>query len=156
MYPLISTPRLAKRFVNLYRLLRIRATQQPFDFQRFVDKDGGEYASVALLLAMNVGSPDITGKILRAISERGLRPTTAEFIDQLTWDDDKKALNSVFFQQLGIRAGDLPDLSNTMQSVRDIRESLINKKVPFSEDNEILSKWTKEILRYSYTWHSPS
>jgi hypothetical protein len=63
LFPLIPSPRGAKRFVNVYRLLRATLTEE--DYDRFVAEQGGDHQVVLLLLAMLTGHPAPTTEIMR-------------------------------------------------------------------------------------------
>ena len=63
--PLLSTPRAAKKLVNLYRLTRIRIDDS--DLDRFID--GGEYRIVQTLLAVLVGNPGESRTIFCSLLE---------------------------------------------------------------------------------------
>jgi WD40 repeat protein len=90
--PLLSTPRAAKKLVNLYRLVRIGIPEA--ELQAFIGPGG--YQVVQILLAVLVGSPDAAPAIFAAIRAapgdadiadvvRGAGPAAgtriAEFID---------------------------------------------------------------------------
>jgi hypothetical protein len=90
--PLLSTPRAAKKLVNLYRLVRIGIPEA--GLQAFIGPGG--YQVVQILLAVLVGSPDAAPAIFAAIRAapgdadiadvvRGAGPAAgtriAEFID---------------------------------------------------------------------------
>lgn len=68
MYPLIPSPRAAKRFVNTYRLLRGMVDE--YEQAAFVG-DGaalaGDYRAALLMLAMLTGYPEETTEILREL-----------------------------------------------------------------------------------------
>lgn len=61
--PLLSTPRAAKKLVNLYRLVRIGIPEE--ELQAFIGPGG--YEVVQILLAVLVGSPDTAPAIFTAI-----------------------------------------------------------------------------------------
>lgn len=68
VFPFIPSPRAAKRFVNVYRLLR--ATVDREDWSRFLGADGtGDHRAVILLLAMLIGYPSEGTEILRDLVE---------------------------------------------------------------------------------------
>ncbi len=70
--PLLSTPRAAKRLVNLYRILRIGVSDAMIDEFVGTAARGGPYQAAALLLAVIVGSPDEGRQLL--LSLRTVRP----------------------------------------------------------------------------------
>ena len=64
LFRFLNTPRLAKRFVNIYRLIRVRAATLMKDFSTFFDRDNGEISSALMLLAITVGRADVAPEIL--------------------------------------------------------------------------------------------
>ena len=80
LYCFIPSPRAAKRFVNIYRLLR--ASIDDHILQTFIgDENGGQHRCVLLLLAMLIGYPAETIEILRVLSDRKHTETWWNFID---------------------------------------------------------------------------
>jgi hypothetical protein len=78
--------RLAKRMVNLYRLLRVRALTMEGGFERFVDRDEGHHRAAIILLAMNIGHPEVAGRLLRVIEHRAV-PSFRELRAALSGDN---------------------------------------------------------------------
>src|SRR5207344_2287531 len=77
--PLISTPRVAKRLINTYRLLRVSAA----DPDAFEGGDGpGEYQAVLLLLAIMNGFPSQASVLFRELIQ-ARDGTLATFLDDL-------------------------------------------------------------------------
>ncbi|MCB9793531.1 MAG: hypothetical protein H6741_12480 [Alphaproteobacteria bacterium] len=64
--PLVGTPRDILRFINIYRLLRISAPD-PRAFA--ADSPGAEHRAAQLLLALNVGCPELAAELLRLLAE---------------------------------------------------------------------------------------
>ena len=67
LHPLITTPRAAKRFVNVYRILKASA---PTDRRKAMGRSE-EYRPILLLLAMLTGHPTETTVVLRTLIEDG-------------------------------------------------------------------------------------
>ena len=91
--PLIPTPRAAKRFINLYRLLKVGLTDE--ETVGFVGDDAtpGEYQVALLLLAIMVGAPTEANTIFRALRNDRLDEWTA-VVDEVRprpWDDPAAA-----------------------------------------------------------------
>ena len=79
---LVPSPRAAKRFVNVYRLLRASVGDDQWD--SFIgDASGGSYRPVLLLLAILTGYPAEATEILRAILEGRATNTFWGLIDEL-------------------------------------------------------------------------
>jgi len=69
LHPLISTPRAAKRFVNVYRLLKASAPAA----RRAALEDEANHRAVLLLLAMLTGYPAETTAVLRRLIEKDVK-----------------------------------------------------------------------------------
>jgi hypothetical protein len=67
-HELIPTPRAAKRFVNVYRLLRARAAAE-HGAERWGGAAGGEHRAVMVLLALLIGSPSEATDLMRDLVE---------------------------------------------------------------------------------------
>jgi WD40 repeat protein len=66
--PLLPTPRAVKKFINLYRLIRIGISEG--ELAAFVGgSHGGPYQVVLVLLAVIVGRPSLAASILTAITD---------------------------------------------------------------------------------------
>jgi hypothetical protein len=77
--PLIPTPRIAKRLINTYRLLRASPTK-PDAFER---RNGpGQYQAVLLLLAIMNGFPSQAGVLFRELRQSSA-DTWPKFVDDL-------------------------------------------------------------------------
>lgn len=65
---LVSTPRAAKRMVNIYRLTRIGVPDE--GLAAFIgDEKGGDYQIVQVLIAVLAGSPAVAEEVFRALLE---------------------------------------------------------------------------------------
>ena len=65
--PLLPTPRAIKRFVNLYRLVRLGVPEDELD--GFVGADGtGEHQAALVLLALTVSSPGAARVVFEALA----------------------------------------------------------------------------------------
>jgi len=64
---LVSTPRSAKRLVNIYRMLRVSVPPQ--EVTAFKPDGGQEYQAVVVLLAILVGRPALARDVLTAVME---------------------------------------------------------------------------------------
>jgi hypothetical protein len=104
---LVPSPRAAKRFVNVYRLLRASIGDDQWD--SFIgDANGGLYRPVLLLLAILTGYPAEATEILRAILE-GRAPTTFwGLIDELgkgaALTEDDERWRELFGRLRGLRS----------------------------------------------------
>jgi hypothetical protein len=143
----IQTPRLAKRFVNLYRLLRVQAAR--YDFPRFVGtrESGGEYQAAITLLALNVGFPAVGVRLLRVLPTakverwsdflRQVHPDTPEAERQewaraLTWTPEQQAsLREVLRLLEGLKAAPGVGMLESFQ--------------PYAQ-------WAPRVGRYAFHW----
>lgn len=62
LHPFVDTPPLAKRLVNIYRLLRVRSVKMDGGFTQFINYENGDYRAALILLAINIGHPEVSGK----------------------------------------------------------------------------------------------
>jgi len=80
LHPLIPSPRAAKRFVNVYRLLRTTVGEN--EKTAFVAEDKqGEYQSVQLLLAVQTGYPNEAMEIIRDLIEQSPEGSWWTFVE---------------------------------------------------------------------------
>ena len=70
LYPLVTTPRLAKRIVNVYRLIKVR---WPYDELEDLEAEGGRHRGILLLLGILFGRPTVAEEIFRRLAERDMR-----------------------------------------------------------------------------------
>jgi hypothetical protein len=131
LFPFIRTPRLAKRFINIYRLLRVRASVVENDFSVFIDRDTGEYRAVLMLVALGVGHADEAPGIL-------------EDLHSFSGDSFREWL-----------ANARPDpFDQIRRDVDAVARALAKSGAPELDDRlEGYRKWSREVGRYSFQWH---
>lgn len=83
---LFATPRTVKRFVNLYRLVRVRTSEQ--DLTGFLGGHGrpGRYPAVQVLLAVVSSYPGLAEELFRAMAEFSRQPQVplwSDFVKEL-------------------------------------------------------------------------
>ncbi len=142
----IQTPRLAKRFVNLYRLLRVHAAR--LGFRRFLGsrEEGGEYQAVITLLALNVGFPSVGCRLLEVLPTarverwsdflRQVHPETPE-AERQEW---ARALTWTAEQQVQLR------------EVLRLLEGLKAPGVGMPESLAPYAEWAPRVGRYAFHW----
>ena len=81
LFPFLPTPRLTKRFVNVYRLLRVRIASDG-DFSAFTDRETGAYRAVLTLLAITVGRSEIAPDLLEAVAD-ATEPRILDWLDRV-------------------------------------------------------------------------
>jgi KAP family P-loop domain len=129
LHELIPTPRAAKRFVNVYRLIRA-SIDKGSDLHWFLD--GGEFAAAQILLAMVSGAPAESSEILErllALSKRDAMTTQWwELVDQVV----KPQLHRPQWKRFNAR----------LESLRR------DYQVPSACDS--YRKWADDVARYSF------
>ena len=80
---LISTPRAAKRLINLYRF--VRASVPPNELREFIGHgtSPGEFRAVAVMLAVLVGQPDYMPRIFAEVRHRDQDQSWREALSEL-------------------------------------------------------------------------
>jgi KAP family P-loop domain len=148
LYEFIGTPRAAKRFINIYRLLR--ASVAPSEQSAFVgDERVGEYRSALFLLALLTGYPREATVILRAVIEN-----KEQFAK---WGQFRRSLEEQVGKPLdrGTDGEKLPSenghLNAPSQAYRQLLEKLGNMQgllddLPYASIN----KWAPRVARYSF------
>lgn len=175
LYPFIRTPRLAKRFLNIYRLLRVRAATsdptapetRPKPFSTFIERDAGEYRAVLLLLAISVGRPEFAPGLLQALD------ATAEIATGSfpSWLDgaiescrsfqgadqtpEAAALGHLF---PGRSRESASEIAQTLGQLRgdfdEVSKSLAKLKAPAPADSlKTYCDWAARVGRFSFHWH---
>jgi hypothetical protein len=146
LHAFIPTPRLAKRFVNVYRLLRVRATEK--NFEHFIgDKFDGEYRTVLLLLAINIGFPSVGAVLLRVLARQRPTGTLSHFLKDLdpeTPDEDRGEWARAILWS--------PQHKAELASLK----GAISTLVPHPNFPETLGPyvdWAEEVGRYSFHWN---
>ena len=136
VYPLIPSPRAAKRFVNLYRLLRASATRDALEALAG-DEQSGEYRVVLLLLAIQTGYASQAADVIRELINS--RPSSSwwTFLDLFraraqTTNGGSGALEAAAWR----------DLFERVQPLRDA--------IPADHPCEAFVRWAPQVARYSF------
>ena len=169
LFPFIETPRLAKRFVNIYRLLRVRAaTREGIPFSRFIHPEGGEYRAALMLLAISVGQADVASEILNGLYDAN----QGSFRDWLkaqseSFDGERMQLigkREARDQETGARGAptcletqrraEFHDASISIHAkVDQVIGTLKELKGPAFDDRlDVYRRWAHEVGRYSFDW----
>ena len=169
LHVFIGTPRLAKRFVNIYRLIRVRAASLDGDFSSFIRRDTGDYRAVLTLLAIVVGRADVASDILFRLynsSEGG------GFIDWLgnefacggkTASDSGERSGPEKVETNGPRLGGMErafpsGMQTAAEQIRLDMETVVEalKELggpSFDDRLETYRNWAKEVGRFSFCRH---
>jgi hypothetical protein len=134
LYPFVSTPRLAKRMVNVYRLLRAQAAAE--NFEAFVSSESsGSYRAALLLLAVNIGAPQLAGKLLYRLA------------------NEPKSNDPNFFQSfLDRMQHELRLTDDERVALFRLRESLLSILAGVPGDFESYQHWATRVGPYSFDW----
>jgi WD40 repeat protein len=83
MAPMITTPRVGTRLVNIYRM--IRSTQATGGNSRFLDRSTGigDYQAILILLAIVSGFPDLAAPTVEALLQASPDLSWPAFVDEL-------------------------------------------------------------------------
>jgi hypothetical protein len=81
--PMVTTPRVSTRLVNIYRM--IRSTQATGASSRFLDLDTGtgDYKVILILLAIVSGFPGLATPLIEALMDADPELTWSSFVDEL-------------------------------------------------------------------------
>jgi hypothetical protein len=134
--PMVSTPRSAKRLLNIYRL--IRASVGPDELKAFLGENGAPaaYEPVLVLLAVQVGFPQEANNLFQSLagSEPGLK--LGDFINELkTWDPKTTKV----------------PFGKTLEGSR-VLECLIKMQGDLFTEQKLdsLKEWLPKVVRYSF------
>ena len=137
LYAFIDTPRLAKRLVNIYRLLRIIASED--DFEAFLSSSTtGTYRAALVLLAINIGYPQIGRTLLLELSSTTSTVSLPEFV------------NTLLPAQNGSPGPDDVDRAH-LENVRTRIAAMANIPATLAA----YAHWAPHVGRYSFDWHIP-
>ncbi len=159
MRPLISTPRSAKRMINIYRL--IRAPLSESDIAKFADvsEQDSEFVAVQILLGILVGCPGMAADIFR-----GLRSTNESsfwtYVRSLLPvkpDNSTSTRNSVREELNEVEHRSWEQFYNSMNRLQSSIESGNSEVSPelkeaFKAGNNvnIYKRWLETVARYSF------
>ena len=136
VYPLIPSPRAAKRFVNLYRLLRASAGEEVLQTLAG-DERGGEYRVVLLLLAIQTGYPSQVADVIRELIDRQPSGSWWTFLDSFrTRAQPSNGGNAA------LEAEAWHDLFERLQPLREV--------ITAGRSCEPFVRWAPQVARYSF------
>jgi hypothetical protein len=143
MFSFIKTPRLAGRFINIYRLLRVRANMEDGKFTRFIERDTGEYRAVLVLLAISVRYVDYAPRILKILSKTDLTSLTE-------WLESECNVEKMIQTDDGMRT----KLQDVRSDLRVAKARLLEKDGPAIDDSlGAYQKWAQDVGQYSFYWN---
>ncbi len=134
LHPFIDRPRLAKRFVNIYKLLRVTADDEGGGATFSRPAVSEEYRAALILLAIHIGHHGLSTKLVPEILRADAEATWSSVLDDL--GDPKRA---------GAR------LSNDeRQALALVRAKLARLDVPVPDGLAAYRHWAKRVLCYSF------
>ena len=134
LHAFVNTPRLAKRMLNVYRLLRARAAAE--DFEAFLSSAStGTYRAALLLLAVNVSVPQVGGKLLYYLSKEKEDTSLQGFLDGLV----NNRQTSRFTDEERVTLGKVRD------QIQAIADDLPSELAPYRH-------WAPRVGSYSFDW----
>jgi peptidoglycan hydrolase-like protein with peptidoglycan-binding domain len=150
LHPFVPTPRLAKRMINIYRLIRVHALETPWRDTFFAPD--GDYRAVLVLLALNIGHPRVGGPLLRLLSSGG---AVLSLQDLLPDGDRDQAL------RLGYDEAAVQELVGVRKKMDRVDEDLGERRrehpdeiaLARPDDIETYARWAPEVGRFSFHWN---
>ncbi|MEW6736576.1 MAG: P-loop NTPase fold protein, partial [Acidobacteriota bacterium] len=136
-FPLIRSPRTAKRYVNTYRLLRASVPES--QLAAFIgNEDHGQYRAVLLLLAILIGYPEPATDILHDLIERKHPEDWWQFIDEIV----AMHTNGDIEMPSNIETERWKDLEKKLQQLRAL--------IPERQSCQDFVEWARRVARYSF------
>src|SRR5262249_47554023 len=129
LFDLIPSPRAAKRFINVYRLIRA-SIDDPNELRTFVH--GSEYQCVQLLLALVTGAPAQASEVLRELLAR-----TPESMRQEQWWR--------FVDAVETKTADPVEWAMFQAGLQQV-----HALIPETPSCELFRKWADDVARYSF------
>jgi KAP family P-loop domain/TIR domain len=140
LYAFIDRPRLAKRFINIYRLLRVRADDEGESSIFAARASASDFRAALVLLAIHVGHPTVAAKVTQAIE-------TAK--KSLQWP--------ALMAQLA--AGKCDSVTCTTSEREEIA-AIVNKLeaigAPVPTELDSYCRWAPRVGCFSFDWHRVS
>ena len=151
LHPLIHSPRAAKRFVNVYRLLRTSVDAN--ELEMFVTKNkGGEYQAVQLLLAIQTGYPNQAVEITDDLIEQKPQESWWTFIQKYATRPKRAIVSSLRNPRRQESA--TPNVGNSRFKDEYWQEFVkcMNSLKPQIGDRSCADcvKWAPRVARYSF------
>jgi len=137
LHAFIDRPRLAKRFINIYRLLRVRADDEGESALFAGSSSSREYRAASILLAIHVGHPTIAARVIDALDRAP---------DDGSWPDLLEAL-------AGGRVAGVVCSEREKREIDAVASTLrrIGDRMP--AELEAYRRWAPRVACYSFDWH---
>jgi hypothetical protein len=143
LFEFMDRPRLIKRFLNLYRLIRLRAAEVESEFDAFAGSPSAAgYRAAAVLLAVNVGHARLGHRLLQAVLSGPAQLPDRENgkSGSLTWTD--------LFDNPPY--GLIRDPERDQVELGAIRRKLESIGVP--EGLDAYKPWAEAVIAFSFQW----
>ncbi len=150
----VETPRLTKRLVNIYQLLRFQIAFKEDRFLRFIDNDRGEYLAAIMLMAMNIGFPKIGGRLLRILHDDRITGTWNEFLN-IMHPSNNIEKPPQWFDPTCIYDLDPEEFSEMVSDFTRVKSlaAQLEEPIVLPEDIEVFKTWAVEVSRFSFDWY---
>ncbi|MFZ0749506.1 MAG: P-loop NTPase fold protein, partial [Pyrinomonadaceae bacterium] len=145
LFWLIPSPRAAKRFVNIYRLLRASVPEEKQ--AAFVGETRqGQHRVALMLLAIVTGFPNEAADILRKLLQQDKSRMWWQFIDEF----ETQSISETKLDQEGNPQGELsePELENLRQLFKNLGQ--VRELIPESQSCADFIYWAPQVARYSF------
>ena len=145
LFWLMPSPRAAKRFVNIYRLLRASVPEEKQ--AAFVGETRqGEHRVALLLLAIVTGYPTEATDILRELLKQDKSRLWWQFIDEFeTQSKTETELDQEGNPQEELSEAEAENLRQLFKNLREVR-----KRIPDNQSCADFIDWAPEVARYSF------
>lgn len=134
--PMVTTPRVSTRLVNVYRM--IRSTQPTGGPSRFLDLStgAGDYQAILILLAIVSGFPDLAASTFEALLQADADLTWPAFVDGLLAKESERGDLSA------AQSGDWVRMGKALAAVQD------SAQVP--DGLSAYREWAPRVARFSF------
>jgi hypothetical protein len=168
MRAFIKTPRLAKRLVNLYRLIRIGGMEDSTTSTDFMDGEEKPFVAVTLMLAINITYPEVSRALLNAVRNQppeevmydsgthgvwNFDEISSELAVYLAHIDDDAPYNSAKYIRPLLDIADkemLKDFSDDLRQTAHLLEQAKLDALPISI--QTFRNWANEVECFSFNW----
>lgn len=152
LHGFVDTPRLTKRMVNIYRLLRVNAAQE--EREEFLAEPELEFRAAMLLLAINIGYSKFGGALLKSLEAR--ERSTDDFLELArsldpNADEELAAKRPRWASSVLDEAG--PEADALASLSRRIVEIAADESMGVVGAVESYEFWAPIVGKYSFQWH---
>lgn len=136
LFAFMGTPRLIKRFTNIYRLLRIGVTADEYD-EFAGGHETAAHRAAQVLLAVVVGFPRFGGEMLRVLAW----PETANS----QFHDFSSFLDAIEHGELLAETSDRKEREQALELLHKLKNQVPTNLRPWT-------RWARDVGRYSMYW----